>query len=355
MVTIESYPVAVALCVVTMLCWGSWANTQKLVPRSWPFQLFYWDYSLGVLLITLVLAVSMGSMGDGGRVFSADLQQASGRAIGFAMFGGVVFNIANILLVAAIEIAGMAVAFPVGIGLALVLGVLSTYLVDPSGNPTVLIVGVACVVVAILLDAVAYSRLTAATDHTPRKGIVLAVLCGVLMGQFFQFVARAMPASLEAINEPENAGLLTPYTALVFFSLGLLLSNFAFNTFAMRRPLVGDPVKYKDYFSRGDFKTHLVGVLGGMIWGTGMSLAILSGDTAGYAISYGLGQGATMVAAFWGVFIWREFKGSAAGTQRILALMFVFFIAGLAMIVYANARTDTPPSGAQPVAEGSEL
>jgi glucose uptake protein len=143
---------------------------------------------------------------------------------------------------------------------------------------------------------------------------------------------------LEEINDPTRAGMLTPYTALVFFSLGLFLSSFVFNTLVMIKPFVGTPVPLGDYFTKGNFRLHAVGILGGMIWGVGMSFAILAGDVAGYAISYGLGQGATMVAALWGVFIWREFKDAPPGTNRLLTLMFILFIVGLAMIIYANVK-----------------
>jgi glucose uptake protein len=342
MVLIESYPVAVLMCIITMICWGSWANTQKLASKEWRFQLFYWDYCIGVLLLTLIFAFTLGSMGEGGRSFSYDLRPANLKYIGSAFLGGVVFNIANILLVAAIDIAGMAVAFPIGIGLALVIGVVTTYYgVDSSGRPLPLFLGVACVAAAIILDALAYRRIPSTGQKTTVKGIVLSVLCGVLMGQFFQFVAAAMPDKLMSIADPEMAGKLTPYTALVFFALGLFLSSFVVNTLVMMKPFVGEPVPFSDYFTKGSFGLHLVGILGGMIWGVGMSFAILAGDAAGYAISYGLGQGATMIAAFWGVFIWREFQNAREGTGKLLALMFVLFIVGLTLIVYANMPIET--------------
>lgn len=333
MVLIQSYPLAVAMCFVTMLCWGSWANTQKLASKEWKFQLFYWDYSIGVLLLTLILAVTMGSMGSAGRSFFADLGQAGAKYLGFAFLGGVIFNIANILLVAAIDIAGLAVAFPIGIGLALVIGVITTYRVDPSGNAAILFLGVACVAAAIILDALAYKRLPSEGQKTTLKGIVLSVLCGLLMGFFYRWVAKSMPADLANLALPSEAGKLTPYTALVLFSLGLLLSNFVFNTIVMVKPFVGEPVPYKDYVKKGNPGLHLVGILGGMIWSVGMSFSILAGDSAGYAISYGLGQGATMIAALWGVFIWKEFKAAPPGTNRLLGLMFAFYAVGLALIV----------------------
>jgi glucose uptake protein len=245
------------------------------------------------------------------------------------------------LLVAAIDIAGMAVAFPIGIGLALVLGVITNYYtVDTSQSPVdpvLLFTGVACVAAAIIVDALAYRRIPTTGQKTTAKGIVLSVLCGILMGQFFRFVAAAMPP-LKRISDPEMAGMLTPYTALVFFALGLFLSSFVVNTFVMKKPFVGEPVPFGDYFTKGNFRLHLIGIVGGMIWGVGMSFAILAGDAATYAISYGLGQGATMVAAFWGVFIWREFRNAAPGTNRLLALMFILFIVGLGLIVYANDK-----------------
>ncbi|MDM8005599.1 MAG: GRP family sugar transporter [Phycisphaerae bacterium] len=336
MFVVDSYTVAVVMCVITMLCWGSWANTQKLASKEWRFQLFYWDYSIGVLLLTIVFALTLGSMGSAGRTFFADLAQASGKAIGLALLGGIIFNLANILLVAAIDIAGMSVAFPIGIGLALVEGVIVNYIRDPKGDPRFLFAGVAGVVIAIIIDAIAYGKLPREGQKTLGKGIALSVVCGLLMGLFFYLVAAAMPPLAE-INDPAQAGKLTPYSALFFFSVGLFVSNFLFNTLVMAKPFVGEPVPFGDYFTKGNLRLHLVGILGGMIWSIGNSFAIIAGDRAGYAISYGLGQGATMVAAFWGVFIWREFKTAPKGTNGLLALMFVFFIVGLGLIVYANA------------------
>ncbi len=336
MVIIDSYPLAVFMCVITMLCWGSWANMQKLASKEWRFQLFYWDYAIGVLLLTVVLALTMGSMGAGGRSFFDDLGQAQGRFILSALIGGAVFNVANILLVAAIDIAGLAVAFPVGIGIALVWGVITTYLTRPAGNPVLLFVGVGFVAAAILINAAAYRRLPSSGQRTTGKGLAISVAAGVLMGFFYRFVAASI-VEIGRIADPAEAGKLTPYTALVFFALGLFLSNFVLNTAVMLRPFVGDPVPPLDYFRRGNPRLHLIGIVGGVIWSIGMSFSILAGDSAGYAISYGLGQGATMVAALWGVFIWREFRAAPQGTNGLLALMFACFVGGLGLIVYANA------------------
>ncbi len=332
MIVVESYAVAVVMCVVTMLCWGSWANTQKLSGKGWPFQLFYWDYAIGVALLSLALGLTMGSMGSAGRSFVADLRQASGSSLRLAFMGGVIFNLSNILLVAAIDIAGMAVAFPIGVGLALVLGVVTNYLASPVGNPLLLFGGVALAVAAIIIDASAYRRLPSRGRATSAKGIVISVAAGVLMGFFYRFVAASMSEDFARL-EP---GRLGPYGAVFVFSLGLLLSNFLWNSIVMARPFVGDPVPYADYRRKGSARLHLVGILGGVIWNVGMSFSIIAAGVAGFAISYGLGQGATMVAALWGVFVWREFRDAPAGTGRLLALMFAAYLAGLVLIIAAR-------------------
>ncbi|MCX6909550.1 MAG: multidrug DMT transporter permease [Verrucomicrobia bacterium] len=332
MIIVESYPMAVAMCVVTMLCWGSWANTQKLASKEWRFQLFYWDYAIGVFLLSLILAFTMGSSGSGGRVFCSDLAQGDGKWLGSALLGGIIFNLSNILLVAAIDIAGLAVAFPVGVGLALVLGVITTYVAKPEGNVPMLAAGVAAVMIAIVLDALAYKRLASAGKKTPVKGIVLSVVAGVLMGWFYSFVAQAMGA-IDPATKALEAGKLSPYTAIVLFSAGLLASNFIWNSIVMAKPFSGEPVTYRDYFTKGNARLHLIGILGGIIWNVGMSFSIIASTTAGPALSYGLGQGATMVGAFWGVFIWKEFKGAPAGTGKLLGAMFLFYFIGLAVLI----------------------
>ncbi len=327
-----SYSFAVILCVITMFCWGSWANTQKLASKSWPFPLFYWDYSLGIILCTLIFGFTLGSSGIEGRSFIADLMQADLRSFGSALLGGVVFNLANLLVVAAIDIAGMAVAFPIGIGIALVLGVIINYMANPVGDPITLFIGVGLVTVAIVIDAIAYKSKTADDAKGSTKGMVYAVTGGILMAFFFRLVASSMSTNFVA---PE-AGLFTPYGAVFVFAIGIFISNFLWNTYFMFKPVSGSAMKYSDYFKMGDFKTHVVGLLGGVIWCIGMSLSLIASEKAGFAISYGLGQGATMVAAAWGVFIWKEFAGSSKKTYQLITLMFICFIAGLITIILAR-------------------
>ena len=339
MFIVNSYALAVVLCFVIMLCWGSWGNTQKLAAKSWRYELFYWDYVIGMVLFALLLAFTAGSIGSEGRPFLQDLAQASWSSILWILVGGVIFNASNILLSASVSIAGMSVAFPLGVGLALVLGVINNYRVavqqgSKTGNVVLLIIGVALVVCAIVFNGIASSKKgdSSVSKADQRKGVILALIAGVVMSFFSSFVMRAMDT---ANFVAPAAGKVTPYTAIVIFTIGVLLSNFIFNTIVMRKPFVGEPVSYKEYFG-GNFKTHLVGVLGGCIWCLGTALSYITAEKAGPAVSYALGQGAPMVAAIWGVFIWKEFKGAKKGVYWLLAAMFCFFIAGLAAIVIAG-------------------
>jgi glucose uptake protein len=331
MFILESYSLAVLFCIITMLCWGSWANTQKLAEKSWRFELFYWDYVIGILILSLVFALTLGSSGEQGRGFLADLQQGDNESIQSALIGGIIFNLANILLIAAISIAGMSVAFPVGIGIALIWGVIDNYLKVPSGNPTLIFSGVILIAIGIVVNALAYKKLTGSEKKVSSRGLIISILAGVLMAQFYGFVVSGM---VKNFSVPE-VGKLTPYTSIVIFSVGILISNFLFNTILMRKPVQGTPVSYGDYFN-GNFKSHLTGILGGIIWCIGMSFSIIASDKAGPAISYGLGQGAVLVAAIWGVFIWKEFKAAPKGTNTLLYIMFICFFVGLSLLVYSK-------------------
>jgi glucose uptake protein len=315
-----------------MICWGSWANTMKLTGKNWFFQLYYWDYSIGVLLFSILLAFTLGSHGNSGRSFLDDLLQADSKNLAYAFLAGTIFNLSNVLLVTVIDIAGMAIAFPIGVGLALVLGVISGYITKPLGNPWILFTGLASIVLAIILDGLAYSKIPSDGKKSITKGIVLSILTGIFMGFFYPLLVSSISPTLET---PE-AGKLTPYTAIVFFSIGLLLSSFLWNYYLMRRPLTGPVIALRDYFTNGTGKDHLVGILGGLIWCLGFSLMTLAADKAGTAISYGLGQGATMVAVLWGVLVWKEFKLAPKSVNKYLVAMFFLYLLGLSLIIIAK-------------------
>ncbi len=336
MYIVGSYTLAVIFCFVTMLCWGSWGNTQKLAAKNWRYELFYWDYVIGMVIFSLILAFTAGSIGSQGRPFLQDLAQVSWTSIGWVLLGAVIFNVSNILLSASVSLAGMAVAFPLGVGIALVMGVLNNLLLHPTAgqNTTLLWIGVVLVVLAVIVNGIASGKVSS-EQRDPgqnRKGIILALLAGIIMSFFSALVYNGV--DLDNFAAPA-AGKMTPYTAMVIFALGVFLSNFIVNTIVMKKPFVGEPVTYKQYFS-GSFPTHLVGVLGGCIWALGTSLNYICAGTAGAAVSYALGQGAPMVAAIWGVFIWKEFKGAPKKVYWLLALMFALFVAGLACVVKAG-------------------
>ncbi len=334
MYIISSYSLAVFFTIITMLCWGSWGNTQKLAAKTWRFELFYWDYVIGIVILSLVMGLTLGSIGDQGRSFTEDLGQLSSVSIWSAIVGGIIFNASNILLSASISIAGMAVAFPLGVGIALVLGVVVNYMSAPKGDPVILFIGVALIMVAIIFNGIASGKMAKEKKESSSKGIWLALIAGVLMSFFYRFVAAAM--DLNNFESP-TAGMATPYTAFFIFSIGILISNFIFNTIIMKKPFVGEPVSYSNYFG-GSLSTHFVGIIGGLIWGLGTLLSFLAAGKAGAAISYGLGQGATMVAALWGVFIWKEFKGGGKSVNMLLFFMFLLFISGLVLIILSGGN-----------------
>ena len=240
---------------------------------------------------------------------------------------------ANILLSAAIAICGLSVAFPVGIGLALVLGVLVNYFGAAKGEPLYIFIGVALIAVAILLNGLAYKKALVGSKKVSGKGLFISVAAGVIMAFFYRFVAASM--DLDNFAEPA-LGKLTPYTAVFIFSLGVFVSNFLFNTIAMKRPVEGEPVSISGYF-KGNTKTHLVGILGGVIWCIGQSFSMIASEKAGAAISYGLGQGATLVSALWGILIWHEFRRAPRSSDFLNAGMFVLFVIGLGFLIYAGA------------------
>ncbi len=344
MVVPHSYVVALFMTVLTMLCWGSWANVVKLV-KEWRFELLYFDYALGILLISIVAGLTLGSMGTDGLPFWADLAHAGGRSIAFGFLGGVVYNLSNILVVGAMAVAGLGVAFPIGVGLALVVGVIWNYFVNPQGNPALLFTGVALVVAAIVLDGIAYRVHTIAKAGQAKsqaagpeqagkikKGILLSVIGGVLMGMFFPLVEIGKKGS-------DGTDGLGPYAIGFVFSVGVFLSTFVFNAYFMRKPVQGKPIRFRDYF-RGTSVEHFWGIVGGVVWGIGTLSNFVAASApkelqVGPAISYALGQGSTMVGAFWGVVVWKEFAGGGPLVKRLIALMFLLFVSGLAVVSIA--------------------
>ena len=326
MFVVHSLPVAIVFCVITMLGWGSWANTQKLAGKQkWPFPLFYWDYAIGVFLFSVVFAHTLGSFGTAGVPTQENLHAASWSFVLPALISGILFNLSNILLVVGIDAAGMSVAFPVGVGLALVIGTVESYLETPKGDPGLLFTGVALIVLAMIMSALAHKRLPSSGVRNPLRGVLYSAIAGALMGFFYPQLMRSISPNFN--SAPILPGMLTPYVALVCFGVGVLASNFLWNTIFMRT----GKVTYGDYF-RGSARLHAIGILGGCIWMLALSLNVIASSVAGPAVSYALGQGATLVAAIWGLFIWREFRAAPEGTNKYLGLMLAGYAIGLILI-----------------------
>lgn len=342
MILPQSYLPALIVMIISMLCWGSWANTYKLTGK-WRFELYYFDFALGLLLMSLLLALTFGNLGFDGFTFMDDLMHAGKRQWLFGFLGGVVFNLANMLLVAAIAVAGMSVAFPVGIGVALLVGVVLNYMIRPAGNATLLFSGCALVLGAIVVDAVAYRMINllryeelAKAGKTPSlrravslKGVMISLACGLLMGLFFPLVTKAQETDVG----------LGPYAVAVVFAAGVFLSTFVFNLFFMNLPVEGEPVEIRDYFI-GRPTQHLLGLLGGAVWCGGGVAAFVAASTPpqvgiGPAVSYAMGQGSTLISALWGLLVWKEFKGANLQIKLLLTIMLVLFGCGLALISIA--------------------
>jgi glucose uptake protein len=322
----QTYFLALVLMVCSMFCWGSWANTMKLSP-GYRFQLFYWDYIVGLIAGAIFWGSTLGSTGTVGRSFYADIAHSGTHPILLAMAGGAIFNIANLLLVAAIDIAGLAVAFPIGIGLALVVGAISTYIISPKGNPILLFGGIALVVAAIVFDAIAYRLRETERAAMSRRGIVISLIAGLLMGTFYPFVSKAMT----------EEGAPGPYAALLFFTIGVSVCAVPVNYLLMRFPLDGrEPASMRAYWQAAG-TWHFWGVVGGAIWGTGAMANFVASQAhiVGPAVSYSIGQGATMISACWGVFVWHEFSAAPARSKTSLAWMFIFFLCGLTAVACA--------------------
>ncbi|HET7100291.1 MAG TPA: GRP family sugar transporter, partial [Terriglobia bacterium] len=322
----QAYWVALLMTVVTMFCWGSWVNMQKAA-KNWRFELFYWDYIWGVLVCTVILGLTLGRIHPASPdSFFNNLASASFRNLVFAFLGGFIFNFGNLFIVAAIAVAGLAVAFPVAIGLAMVVSAILNYLIVPKGNPLLLFGGVVLVVIGMVFDGLAYHKISSGRKVT-LQGIVFSLLSGLGLGLFYPLVAKSLqgPARLE------------PYSMAFVFVLGAVVSTFPFNYVFMRRPVSGPPLRMKDYFGGPGGAVHLWGFIGGMIWAVGTVFSFVTSDVqmVGPAISYALGEGATLIAVIWGVFVWKEFRGASKQAWSMLAVMFILFLAGLICVALA--------------------
>lgn len=355
-----TYAFTMTLLLLSMLCWGSWANTLK--KSGWRFELFYIDFSLGAVLAAVIAAFTVGSMGTDLSVSDTFLLVGK-RQIILAFAAGCIFNLANMLLVAAIEMAGMSVAFPVGIGLALIVGVIWSYTMQQVGNAYMLFGGCFLVLIAVILSAAAHGMMetlrrkkaeailaAALAEQLPPdqqipakkkkstepegpgvyRGVWLALAAGLLMGSFYPVMGMSTEGEL---------GISNPFAVTLIFSFGILLSTFIYNLYFMNLPVKGLPISFFAYFT-GKLGQHGLGLLGGVIWMVGacanFAAAAAQGEAkAGPAVSYALGQGATFVSLLWGLLVWKEFAGASSGVTRLLLIMSILFLAGLSLVAIA--------------------
>jgi glucose uptake protein len=338
MILIHNYVLAVFCLIFCMVCWGSWANTQKMAAKNWRFELFYWDFVWGLLITAIVAAFTFGSFGPEGRTFMQDIAQAGSSSIMYALLGGIVWNLGTLLLVAAMAVAGMSVGFPIGGGLAWILGIIFNFILvvldkgAPEGNVTLLFVGVAFIIAAIYFSMLSYKRLVKGQAQTSKKGILLSLAAGITITFFYGLVVKSLDNSFVA----GGSGTLTPFTGVFFFTIGAVISTPVFNLFVMRYPVQGERVYMKEYF-KGSVFTHLTGILGGIIWMSGMVISFMAAGTTNPAISYALSNAAPVVAMLWGIFVWKEFKGAPKGTNGLLIAMFTLFLTGLVFITLSNS------------------
>jgi glucose uptake protein len=323
-----------------MICWGSHANMLKMQSKGYAYSYYYWDQAIGYFLLPFILALTMGSTGSNGEAFIPNLLQADLSSWLWAIAAAFVFNLANIIFVASVDISGMAVAFPVGMGFSLVLGVILNYIAKPEGNPVLIFAGMLCVVIAIIINARAYSKMSSKDEDKTmmKKGIKLAIAGGFLMGLFYYLLQNSMPTVLnfDSLSNIAETGKFTPYSAVVVFAAASFLSNFIYNSYIMKHPFKGKPVTYRGYFAKDTGKDHLIGIIGGMINATGTTFNIIASGMVGAAVAYALGQSNPMIAAIWGVFVWREFKGAPKGTNKLISLMFLFFAAGVILLTLSK-------------------
>lgn len=317
-----SASLAWALMILSMVCWRSWANTLKLV-RGVRFELFYWDYAVGMAATALLLAAFAKTPASVG--FPLDLWTAAPSALGQAAAAGVVFNLANLLLVAAIAMTGLAVAFPVAIGTALIVGTALTFYVDRKGEPVGLALGVALAACAIVCCAAAY-RAQSKGLRVTGKGVFICLVSGLLM---------ASGAPLAAASMRDEPGHLSPLPSLAVFAVAALQSTVPFNLYFMRWPLINVPVPMRDYFAVG-VRWHLMGLLGGCIWSLGTASNLVAGSSVGFAVSYAIGQSAPLGASLWDLFVWKKFSGARPATIGALAAMFLFYLAAIGVLSRAT-------------------
>jgi len=339
MILPQTYPVVLALMILSLVCLGSWAAMFKLAGR-WRFELFYLDFAVGLIAAAAIYGFTVGNLGFDGFNFLDDLQHAGKRQWLFAFLAGVIFNLANMLLIAAVSVAGMAVSFALGIGIAVLVGTGLAAASRPPSNTLMLTLGcilmLTCVVVAAASDRMLEiarhevlaraGRATSTRRPSSIKGILLAAVAGVLMGVYSPLLEKARGGEVG----------MGPYALTAMFALGAFFTSPIFDIFFMNLPVQGEPLDF-GMIVNTSAKQHLLGLLSGVIWCTGALAAMVAASVpdeirAGPVLSYMLEHSWPVLAALWGILAFREFKEGDARVSILGVLMLVLFLCALGMI-----------------------
>jgi glucose uptake protein len=324
MISDSSFPIAFGMLMCGMICWGSWPSAEKIT-RNWRTEFFHLDFSLGLFLASL-LAIGIYKQSDPGAAFLKGLLEADRSAWLWALGGGAFMNAGNLALLAGIRRVGIAVAFPISVGLSIVVGTLLTYLVNPKGNLLFLGAGVVLIFLAVITNSVAYGyrKTDGSNKHRSINDLAICVVSGTL------FMCSG-PMFAKAISSTKP---LDPNGTCILYALGSLIIAGPLLIYLTRHPIEERPFSFIAYL-HGSTRNHLAGLIGGGIWGAGMLLVFLPANIVGPALALAVGQADPLVAALWGVLIWGEFRGAPASARALLASMFILYVAGLACLGFS--------------------
>lgn len=348
---------ALIIMLIGMLCWGLWASLHKLAGK-WRYELFYFDVAVGLLVTAAVASLTLGTLGFDGFSLEDDLAHAGHRQWLIAFAAGAIFNLANMIMMGAVVVAGLSVAVPLGLGVSLMIGIGIRLITNPPGSPLLMFVGAACLLIAVVIIGVAYTfhvssrvdqlvkegkvQTTGSTPgygkamivstHAPSaaKGLLLAIVAGALMWIMFPLINKARVGDFG----------LGPYGLTVMFSLGVVATTFMFNLFFINLPVDGEPIELLSYF-QGGIGVHLLGFGSGIMLCAGiLAYFVVQGGAPETQLkpltSYAIQQGAVLVAAIVGIFGWKDFRDAEPRVRAMVWSFLLLFALGLGVLVTAG-------------------
>lgn len=356
MILAQNHTQTLLLLVLSALCWGLWAAAYRRT-KKWRYELFYFDVAIGAGIVAVVAALTLGSLGFDGFSFEDDMLHAFKHQWLLAFGAGVIFNLANMLMMGAIAVAGLSVAAPLALGISSMLGLGIAVLLRHAGNPALAFPGSACVLLGIVMVGVAYGwlisarldkmlkegkaastnlpgyatgRIVSADAPSATKALLLSVVAAALMWIMYPLLARARLG---------DTGL-GPYSLTFLFVGGMFFSTLIFSLFFLNLPIEGEPLEVQEYF-QGGIGDHLLGLAAGGLLCIGL-LAGLVGEAGppvaqvGSVMTYGLKQGAILAAAVWGVWVSKDFRGAGARVHGLVAAFIGLIALGVVLLVLAS-------------------